>query len=67
MKNTTEVKNTTTRVLPVIPRVDVPAADVIILETLYRDLGLEACPAIAAAWRDYAMFHRPPGGCEVRT
>jgi hypothetical protein len=69
MKNTTEIKTIPARVMPVIPRVDVPAANVVILETLYRDMGLEPGPAIAAAWRDYAMFHRPPGHgqCEVKS
>lgn len=54
-------------VMPVIPRVDAPTADVVILETLYRNMGMDACPAIAAAWRDYAMFNSgPPGPPEER-
>lgn len=48
--------------MPVIPRVDAPAADVVILETLYRKLGLGTYPAIAAAWSDFEMFHHGPPG-----
>ncbi|MGB0582058.1 MAG: hypothetical protein ACPGVU_20380 [Limisphaerales bacterium] len=47
--------------LPVVPRIDSPAADVVILESLYRRIGLPPYPAIAAAWNDYNMF-RPPTG-----
>ena len=46
--------------LPVVARVDAPASDVIILESLYRRIGLEPYPAIAAAWSDYAMFRNGP-------
>lgn len=46
--------------IPVIPRIDGPAADVIILETMYRKLGLAPHRAIAAAWTDYEMFRDPP-------
>jgi len=45
--------------LPVIPRIDGPAADVILLEAMYRRLGLPPHRAIAAAWTDYEMFRNP--------
>lgn len=42
--------------LPVISEIDIPAADVVILESLYRRIGLPPYSAIAAAWNDYNMF-----------
>lgn len=48
--------------IPVIPRVDAPASDVVILETLYRKMGLPTYPAIAAAWSDFEMFRNGPPG-----
>jgi hypothetical protein len=46
--------------IPAIPRIDGPAADVVILETMYRRLGLPPHRAITAAWTDYEMFRDPP-------
>jgi hypothetical protein len=46
--------------VPVRTLIDGPASEVVILESIYRRIGLDFNAAIKAAWSDYAMFQCEP-------
>lgn len=59
MKNLNYLKSEPVNV-PVNSRIDTPGADIVILESLYRRIGLDAATATRAAWSDYALFRNGP-------